>query len=64
MSHVAHTLEPEVVTSVRPALAGNQALVHDAHSIPTEEQVTRVVFFIVLAASLLFIAATLFVTHM
>jgi hypothetical protein len=53
-----HTLEalPEQVHA--PAVS--QA----AHPNPTEEQISRVVFMIIMGAAVLFIAAILFVSHM
>jgi hypothetical protein len=61
---IAHTMEPDVATPVHQMPATYQVLAHDTHPIPTEEQITRTVFFIIVAASVLFIAATLFLSHM
>lgn len=35
-----------------------------AHANPTEEQITRVVFMIIMGAAVVFIAAAIFVSHM
>ena len=68
MSPIAQIMEPEVEAAEQGFVKENgvavQALAHDVHSIPTEEQITRVLFLIIMAASVLFIGATLFVVHM
>jgi hypothetical protein len=64
MTSMTHTMEPEVSAAAREMPAKNHAVSYDAHPLPTEDQITRVVFYVIMAASVLFIAATLFVSHM
>jgi hypothetical protein len=55
----AHTIE------AFPHVAETAAHVaQEAHANPSEEQITRVVFMIIMGAAVLFIAAILFVSHM
>ncbi len=55
----AHTIEalPHATETAAP-------VTETAHANPTEEQITRVVFMIIMGAAVLFIGAILFVSHM
>jgi hypothetical protein len=59
MSHTVHvepmSVAPVQVTATHP---------EPAHPAPTEDKVTRVVFLIIMGFSALFIAATIFLSHM
>ena len=56
---MSHTLE--VISTEHPVIP---AAAESAHQNPNEEQITRVVFMIIMGAAVLFIAAILFVSHM
>jgi hypothetical protein len=61
---MTHTLKPEVAAPVHRMPAAYHALAHHAHPLPAEEQLTRVVFCVIMVVSVLFIATTLFLSHM
>jgi hypothetical protein len=66
MSTMTQMMEPEVTARVheKPLVIHPPVALQADHALPTEEQITRVLFMIIMAASVLFIGATLFVTHM
>ena len=55
----AHTIEALPHATVTTA-----HVTQEAHANPNEEQITRVVFMIIMGAAVMFIAAILFVSHM
>jgi hypothetical protein len=61
---MTHTMEPEVATPLHRMPTRYHALAQDAHPLPSEDQITRVVFFIIMAVSVLFIGTSIFLSHM
>jgi hypothetical protein len=59
MSQTAHA-EPMPAAPVQAAAAHPEP----AHPAPTEDQITRVAFLVIMVFSALFIAATIFLSHM
>lgn len=64
MGHMTHTMEPEVATRVHRMPAPYQALPSEVHPLPTEDQITRVAFIIIMVVAVIFIATTIFLSHM
>jgi hypothetical protein len=54
-------VEPELNAG---AVRGGEIVNHTVHAVPTDDQIMRTVFLIVMGSAIAFIAATIYLSHM